>query len=127
MFVAKSRYVGIDRSSKCVDKIADLRGYTSEGDCIFMGHVLEHNFDWRRILTNAIASFKKRMVLVIFTPLSQTTCQIDTSTILTSVPVPDISFRKEDLTDCFKKVKYAEESLETDTQYRKEHIFYIEK
>ncbi len=126
-FVTKSQYVGIDGSSKHADKIVDLREYTSETDCIFMRHVLEHNFDWRRILANAIASFKKRMVLVIFTPLSETTRQIATSTVLTSIPVPDISFRKEDLTDYFKHYRCTEESLKTDTQYGTEHVFYIEK
>jgi hypothetical protein len=127
MFGAKSQYIGIDGSSNCADKIADLRDYTSEADCIFMRHVLEHNVDWRRILTNAVASFKKRMVLVIFTPLAETTRVVATSTNVTSVPVPDISFRKEDLTDYFRQFKYAEESLETDTQYKTEHVFYIEK
>ncbi len=126
-FVTKSPYVGVDGSSKYADKIVDLRKYTSDADCIFMRHVLEHNFDWRRILANAIASFKKRMVLVIFTPLAETTRVIATSTNVTSIPVPDISFRKEDLTEYFKQFKYTEESLQTDTQYQTEHVFYIEK
>jgi hypothetical protein len=127
-FVEKSSYIGIDGSAiNFADKIADLRGYVSETDCIFMRHVLEHNYDWRRILANAVASFKKRMVLIIFTPLTETTRQIATSRILTSSPVPDISFRKGDLTDLFKHCQYTEEALATDTQYKTEHIFYIEK
>ena len=126
-FVTKSEYVGLDGSSKHADKIVDLRKYTSDADCLFMRHVLEHNFDWRHILANAIASFRKRMVLVIFTPLTETTRVIATSTDLTSIPVPDISFRKEDLTEYFKELKYSEESLQTDTQYQMEHVFYIEK
>jgi hypothetical protein len=126
-FVTKSRYVGIDGSSHHADRIADLSAYTSEVDCIFMRHVLEHNVEWRRILANAIASFTKRMVLVIFTPLAETTRQIATSTVLTSIPVPDIAFGKQDLTDYFKHLSYTEESLDTDTQYGREHIFYIEK
>lgn len=127
-FVKESRYVGIDGSSiNYADKIVDLRTYTSETDCIFMRHVLEHNYDWREILANAVASFKKRMVLIIFTPLAETTRQIATSQILTSSTVPDISFRKDDLTDFFNHCKYAEELLATDTQYKTEHIFYIEK
>jgi glycosyltransferase involved in cell wall biosynthesis len=125
MFVTKSQYIGIDGSSQYADKIVDLSEYVSGADCIFMRHVLEHNADWRRILANAITSFKKRMVLVIFTPLSETTRQIATSTELTSTPVPDISFRKEDLTDYFKHLTYTEESLVTDTQYGIEHVFYI--
>lgn len=126
-FVTQSQYFGVDGSSKHADKIVDLREYTSDTDCILMRHVLEHNVEWRRILANAMASFRKRMVLVIFTPLTETTRQIATSTEMTSVPVPDISFRKEDLTDYFKQCKYFEESLTTDTQYGTEHVFYIER
>ena len=126
-FVTQSQYIGVDGSSQHADKIVDLREYSSDTDCILMRHVLEHNVDWRRILANAMASFKKRMVLVIFTPLAETTRQIATSTSVTSVPVPDISFRKEDLTDYFARCKYSEESLTTDTQYGTEHVFYIEK
>jgi glycosyltransferase involved in cell wall biosynthesis len=126
-FVTTSEYVGVDGSSRHADKIVDLTTYTSDVDCIYMRHVLEHNAEWRRILSNALASFRKRMVLVIFTPLSDRTHQIGTSVSITSVPVPDISFRKDDLTDFFKHLSYSEEDLCTDTQYRTEHIFYIQK
>lgn len=67
------------------------------------------------------------MVLVLFTPLGDTTKVIATSASCTSSPVPDISFRKEDLTVYFKPFRYTEESLQTDTQYGTEHVFYIEK
>lgn len=126
-FVTESQYIGLDGSSKHADEIVDLTEYASTVDCIFMRHVLEHNADWRRILANAVASFRSRMVLVIFTPFAEMTCQIATSTTLTSIPVPDISFRKEDLTQCFAHLHYLEESLATDTQYGVEHIFYIDK
>ena len=92
-----------------------------------MRHVLEHNADWNRILSNAVASFKKRMALIVFTPFADTTRVIATSKTVTAFPVPDISFKKEDLTQCFEHLKYSEESLETDTQYGTEHVFYIEK
>jgi hypothetical protein len=128
-FVTTSTYIGVDGSATSADKIVDLATYTSNVDCIFMRHILEHNADWRRILANAVASFRKRMVLVIFTPLAATTHQIATSDglSLTSVPVPDISFRKDDLTEFFRHLSYSEESLQTDTQYRTEHVFYIQK
>ena len=100
---------------------------TSRVEGIVMRHVLEHNVQWRRILANAVASFSKRMVLIIFTPFAATTRVIATATHVTAVPTPDISFRKEDLTDYFKQFHYREESLNTDTQYQVEHVFYIEK
>ena len=98
-FVTKSEYFGIDGSSPYADKVVDLSTYRSDVECIYMRHILEHNVAWRDILTNAVASFRKRMVLVIFTPLAETTRVIATSDNITSVPVPDISFRKEDLTE----------------------------
>ena len=67
------------------------------------------------------------MTLVIFTPFCETTTVIATSTTITSFPVPDISFRKEDLAAHFHGLKYSEESLVTDTQYGVEHVFYFEK
>jgi hypothetical protein len=77
-----------------------LRGYTSEADGVFMRRILEHNRDWPKILSNAVNSFQKRMVLIIFTPFPDETRQMDT----TGVAVPDISFRKEDLTTSFKRL-----------------------
>lgn len=126
-FVTRSAYRGIDGSSPRADLIVDLREYRSEADCLLMRHVLEHNADWRRILSNAVASFRKRMVLVIFTPFAESTRQVKTGVDFTLVPVPDISFRKEDLTDCFQHCTWSEESLKTDTEYGTEHVFYLEK
>jgi len=122
-FATRSAYVGIDGSpSDYRDKSADLATYRSHTDCIFMRHVLEHNFEWRAILRNAIASFERRMVLIIFTPFGD-----ETRPIATWSGIPDIAFRKEDLTELFRDLHYSEESLETDTQYMTEHVFYIER
>jgi hypothetical protein len=122
-FATRSAYIGIDASeSQFTDRVADLRSYTSDVDCIFMRHVLEHNYDWKTILTNAVRSFRRRMVLVIFTPFGDETRQIASWS-----GIPDIAFRKDDLTRFFRHFKYSEESLRTKTQYNTEHIFYIEK
>jgi hypothetical protein len=126
-YVKHSAYVGIDGSSTLADKNVDLERYLSDTDCIFMRHVLEHNLEWRRILGNAIASFRKRMALVVFTPFAATTRQIGTSMMGTAIPVPDISFRKEDLVSFFERLTWAEESVRTKTQYGVEHLFYLEK
>jgi hypothetical protein len=123
-FVTKSRYVGIDGvKSRYSDKVADLRAYRSDVDCVFIRHVLEHNYEWRTILENAVGSFKRRMVLIIFTPFADKTRQIATW----DSGIPDIGFRKEDLTEVFGHLRYTEEALVTETQYRGEHVFYIEK
>lgn len=126
-FVTQSRYVGLDGSSPDADQMVDLTTYRSTTDCIFMRHVLEHNGHWRTILHNAVASFTRRMVLIVFTPFADATHVIATSNGMTSIPVPDISFKKTDLTALFAGVRYHEESLSTDTQYGTEHVFYLEK
>ena len=117
------QYIGIDASrSRFADKIVDLRSYTSNADCVFMRHVLEHTEDWKTILTNAVGSFRRRMALVIFTPFGDETRQIAIWS-----GIPDISFREEDLTECFRHLRFFEESLLTNTQYGMERIFFIEK
>src|SRR5262249_5897850 len=126
-FVRRSHYSGLDGSSHHADKIVDLCQYRSDTDCIFMRHVLEHNLEWRRILGGAVASFRKRMVLILFTPFGETTHVITTALNCTNVSVPDISFRKADLTEYFRDIRYSEESVKTDTQYNIEHVFYLER
>ena len=59
-------YRGVDGSGHFADIRADLREYRSRVPCILMRHVLEHNLDWRKILDNALHSFQRRMVLLLF-------------------------------------------------------------
>ena len=126
-FVRKSQYTGLDGSSGFADRIVDLTTWRSTADCIFMRHVLEHNTQWKAILGNALASFTKRMVLVVFTPYAETTRVIATTTGMTAIPVPDIAFSPDELRACFAGIRYREESVRTDTQYGIEHVFYLEK
>lgn len=128
-FVNKGRYVGLDGSwSMHCDQVVDLRSYRSGADAILLRHVLEHNYDWRKILENALASFQKKLVLVMFTPFSEVTHSIGVTKEGErdfAGGIPDISFRKEDLLELIGKFHYTEESAATGTQYGFEHIFYI--
>lgn len=122
--VKKAQYVGIDGSwSRMAHVIADLREFRNPSDGILMRHILEHNYEWKKVLENALASFQKKFVLIMFTPFVPETKQIA----MNGIGVPDLSFRKEDLTDLFKHLPFREESLQTKTQYGVEHIFYITK
>jgi hypothetical protein len=70
--VEPERYRGIDGShSPFADEVADLTTYHSDVAGIFIRHVLEHDYRWREILSNAIESFRERMALIIFTPMHQ--------------------------------------------------------
>lgn len=120
----KTTYRGIDGSKgPQTDVVADLREYKSEADGILLRHVLEHNHDWKKVLDNAIASFKKRLVIILFTPLAAKTKQIATNW----SDIPDISFRKDDILEPLKGFTVKEEVLRTKTQYGIEFIFYVSR
>jgi len=71
------RYRGIDgtASPRCAE-VVDLVEYRSTVPGLFMRHILEHNYEWARILDNALASFTERMALILFTPEQETTEEI---------------------------------------------------
>jgi hypothetical protein len=120
------RYKGIDGSQASgLDELADLTTYTSRTEGILLRHVLEHNSGWEAILKNALQSFTKRLVIVLFTPFAETTRQLAFNP---TIQVPDIAFAREDLVRHFDGLKWsAEENLGTKTQYGVEHVFYLEK
>lgn len=122
--LCKTTYRGIDGSKGPeTDAVVDLREYRSEADGILLRHVLEHNHDWKKVLDNAIASFKKKLAVILFTPFSATTRQIATN----FNNIPDLSFRKEDITDVLKGFTVQEEVLRTKTQYGIETVFYVSR
>jgi hypothetical protein len=62
-------YRGVDGTAGKADVIADLSTYRSDAPGVFMRHILEHNYDWREILQNALDSFRERMVLILYRPM----------------------------------------------------------
>ncbi len=122
-YLKNGRYAGIDGSrSKFATKVVDLRTYRSSPDGIFMRHVLEHNVEWMKILENAVRSFRKRMALIMFIPFAK-----ETKIRNPGAEIPDIEFKKEDLTAFFWDLHLTEESFATPTQCGWEHIFYLER
>lgn len=124
----KGKYTGIDGSANpFVDKIADLREYRSKIDGIVMRHVLEHNHDWKEVLTNAIASFNKKLCIIIFTPFSEDGTKIIGNDSKYGVDVPHISFAKKDIENYLEGLEWRMESHKTKTYFGLEYIYYIEK
>ena len=124
----KIQYTGLDGThSKFVSNPVDLVTHRSQvkPDGLFMRHVLEHNYDWNPILKNAVASFGRKFVLVLFTPINTT----GTYTMQTNpeIGVPDLSFNLTDILNELTGLKFNVEELQTHTQYGVEYIFYIEK
>jgi len=126
----KTTYIGVDGSNTpFADKKVELLNYTSNVDGILLRHVLEHNYEWKKILDNALKSFNKRMCLVLFTPLSTETKEIAHNRHV-GVDVPDLSFSLKDIDSVIKhygNIQYSFEIFNTETQYKIETIFYIEK
>lgn len=118
------RYRGIDGSKgPAVDEVVDLRTYRSQVPGIFMRHVLEHNFEWPKILDNALISFTERMVLIIFTPMSFYTHQIAWNP---GYEVPDISFSPGSLESRFgDAIDYVVKDIRTTSQYGTERLYYL--
>ena len=124
-----NKYIGVDGSKTPFANIkTDLTSYNSNVDGIFMRHVLEHNYEWKLILENACKSFKQKMCLVLFTPFSDETKEI-AHNLKHGVDVPDISFDKNELINIFERynIKYELITLNTQTGYDVEHIFYLFK
>lgn len=119
----KGPYKGVDGSPSCfTDEVADLRDYRSQTPALFMRHVLEHNpFEWQMIVDNAVASFTRRMVLVLHTPMT------DFTVLIKDDDVPDVSLSWTDLTSRFADVPFTHEQLHTETFYGVENIFYLER
>jgi len=123
-------YIGLDGSeSKFADKTVDLEDYRSNVDSIFMRNVLEHNPGWRSILNNAMRSFQKRMVLVMFTPWQKKTHTIQSYPNFndTGVDMIDIGFKRADIIKRFPKdvSHFSVDNIVTKSQYRCEHMFFL--
>ena len=129
-FVEPERYRGIDGShSPFADEVADLAQYRSSVEGIFMRHVLEHNRDWAMVLDNAVASFTRRMALILFTPMGEVTRQIAPWDNGPDYPgVPNISFSHEDLTARFGPAAFTFADISpSGTFYGCERIYYLER
>jgi len=112
------------------DRQVNLCNYRSQSEGILLRHVLEHNHGWRQVLENALHSFQRKLVIVIYTPFTKETHNRNDHEFEDGTTVPVISFRLEDLQDCFARhpeISVSEERLQTRTEFRDEQIFYLEK
>lgn len=125
-FIEPSKYIGIDGTiSPFADEVQDLTIRRSKTDGLFMRGVIEHDWRWRDILDNAIASFQWRMCLVLFTPMAvDCTKQLKW---IDELGVPDISFAMSDLLPYFDGIHMKWVDIKSDTGYGGERVFYLEK
>jgi hypothetical protein len=127
-FVPPGCYRGIDnRPSPCCDVVADLAAYTSATDGVFLRHVLEHDLRWRHILRNALTAFRRRLVLVVYTPFVRATEEHHrVEGPAPGVFLPEIRFCRRDLVREFGGLPFRlEENVRTDSPFGREHVFYL--
>lgn len=128
-FVPEYKYIGIDGShSPFAVRVVDLVNYQSNVPGIFMRHVIEHDYEWKTLLTNALNSFTERMVLILFTPMSDETHEL---TYHTDPGVPELSFSMNDILELIQLagVSCQVEQYPFASGYDdgKETVFYLEK
>jgi hypothetical protein len=125
-FCVSPRYVGLDGSkTPFADKIVDLCSYRSTAPGIMMRHVLEHNYEWEKVLVSALQSFGSKFCLILFTPFAAETKEIAHNRAM-GVDVPDLSFRREDIERHLMGLRWRLiENISTKSQYRVEHVYLI--
>lgn len=127
-FITPNKYRGIDGSySPFANEIVDLVTYRSSVSGIYMRHVIEHNYEWKSVLTNALNSFTDRMVLVLFTPMAEETHEIYYNV---DPGVPDISFAEKDLLKLFDAAGVSiveKKTVNNHTNYGEETVFFLKK
>jgi hypothetical protein len=109
-------YRGVDGTpSRWNDIWADLENYRSSGWNILLRHVLEHNYNWWSVLSNAVESFDKRLCIILFTPTGETKILAEN---VGGLGVPDLGFRIEDITDAFdESIDYIVDTFPADSGY----------
>ena len=99
--------------------LADLRTYRQPADGVLLRHVLELNDDWRAILDNALASFDRRMVVVLHTPHASPAMSVK---VKSGWPIWHLDY--EELRDLMGVHLVRDESVQTT---HPEHVFYLER
>jgi hypothetical protein len=123
----QGRYKGVDGShTPYADQIADLCTYRSSPEGILLRHVLEHNYDWEKILHSAIQSFRKKLCIVLFTPFATgATTEIAHNRHL-GVDVPDLSLSQAEIERHLHGLRWRLfKDLATKSQYKVEHVYCV--
>ncbi len=122
------KVVGIDGTeSGGADVVADLTCYRSTVPAIFMRHVLEHNHSWQHVLRNALASFQRRMALVLFVPFVKETTElkVDPDIGVPTIALGELEFFEIILTSGV--VVFKSDEIASGTEYGWEKVVYLLK
>ena len=137
-------YRGIDgAAAPWVFQQVDLRNYRSQVPRASMRHVLEHNYDWREVLTNFLASWSERASIVTFVPFRGEFCKhkvcpgdevedlsVEVDHGKGEWAVPDLHLPRDEflgrIEDSGAHVSWSGR-YETDSQYGTEEVFHLSR
>jgi hypothetical protein len=107
--------------------VDDLVTRRTSVDGIFMRSVLEHNYNWEKLLANALGSFTKRMVLETFTPFQRGPKDKELR-FEEDFGVPTLSLSGPKLKKLLAPFDWSETEIESpNTAYGVENIFVIDR
>jgi hypothetical protein len=124
--------IGVDGSDTpfAHKKFIDLCNYTTLANGIHLRHVLEHNYNWQKILNNALSSAVNKVVVTLFIPLSDSETKELAHNLKHGVDVPDLSISKKEFNEILESFspKLVEvQTLKTPTGYGVEIIYKVTK
>lgn len=106
------------------DRIADLETYRTTCEGLLLRHVLEHNYRWRDILDNALVSFTRRLVLILFTPLAESEAELARCGL---TGVPDLSLPETELRRRLAAFEVLTRTVRSRTHYGGETVFLVSR
>lgn len=116
-------YTGVDGAGGHCDVVADLRFYRSQVEGVLLRHVLEHNPDWRLVLEGAVASFTKRLCVVLFTPNTgrEEVLRVNRR------GIPDLALDRGEVASFFDGLKHTVQHLRSATEYGVETVYRVSR
>lgn len=113
-------YTLVDGTAQATDQVlADLRTYREPSDGILLRHVLDNTHEWRPILANALQAFRRRMVVVTYTPDAPVTRRVERKN-----GWPEWLFNPDDLRRAMGDLRVRDEAVQTT---HPERVFYLER
>lgn len=114
------QYLNVDGTQQYPGQVlADLKTYSEPSDGILLRHVLEHASDWRRVLANALQAYRRRLVLVTFTPDVE-----ETRIVKQKSGWPVWHFNPLDLSDAMGAALVGSEFIQSS---HPERVYYVER
>lgn len=126
------RYVGFDGSvTPFASRVVDLASFQWPSEGLLLRHVIEHDYRWADILRNAERSYRRRMVVVLFTLLIDSpeprVEQVAFQSLGPLGGVPDLSFSLAAIDEVIPTGRASALTVLSATQYGAETVLCYER